>query len=85
MSDSGEATGCTAQRLNFAAAVLCGAGGLATLVAAVASDEPRTTVARAALASGLLGTVGSIAWALSAYQDLAACQAAATEVSPPAG
>lgn len=53
--------------LNLVAAVLCGIGSIATLLEALASDEPK----RAQVLSGVFGTIGSIAWAASAYQDLA--------------
>jgi hypothetical protein len=49
--------------LNLLAAVLCGIGSLAALVAA---DS------RSAKMSGFFGLIGSFAWAASAYQDVAA-------------
>ena len=52
--------------LNFAAAVLCGVGSVASLLSA-AFSRPRD---RTALLSSLLGTIGSAAWAAAAYQDL---------------
>ena len=59
------------QTLNLAAAVLCGVGSFASLIAALLSDGPKGANSRAAVLSGLLGTVGSVAWATAAYQDLA--------------
>lgn len=55
------------ETLNFVAAVLCGIGSFAAFVAAVGErgDGPR-----AAVLSGLAGTIGSAAWALAAYQDM---------------
>ncbi len=48
--------------LNLIAAVLCGIGSLATFLTARGD--------RAARLSGLLGTIGSAAWAASAYDDI---------------
>jgi len=54
------------ETLNLAAAVLCSIGSLAALVSAAGT---RGKGARAALLSGLLGTAGSVAWAIAAYRD----------------
>ena len=53
-------------RLNLAAAVLCGIGSLASLLGALASRSRD----RGAVLSSLLGTIGSAAWAAAAYQDM---------------
>ena len=53
-------------RLNLAAALLCGIGSLASLFGALTSRNRD----RGALLSGLLGTIGSVAWAAAAYQDM---------------
>ena len=53
-------------RLNLAAAVLCGIGSLASLLGALTSRNRD----RGALLSGLLGTIGSASWAAAAYQDV---------------
>ena len=58
------------QTLNLAAAVLCGVGSLAALVDGLSSGGFGNRVSRAGIMSGLFGTIGSVAWALSAYQDL---------------
>ena len=57
------------QTLNFAAAVICGVGSFAALIDGLSSDISGNRASRASLVSGLLGTIGSIAWAVSAYQD----------------
>jgi len=57
------------QTLNLVAAVLCGVGSLAALIDGLASGGFRNRSARAGILSGLFGTVGSVAWAVSAYQD----------------
>lgn len=64
--------------LNFVAAVLCGVGSIAALSDGLASGGWRRG-ARASVLSGIFGTIGSIAWAASAYQDL---QAARADVDP---
>lgn len=56
------------QTLNLAAAVLCGVGSLAALADGL-SGGLGNRASRASLLSGVFGTVGSIAWAVSAYQD----------------
>ena len=53
-------------RLNLAAAVLCGIGSLASLLGALTSRNRD----RGALLSSLLGAIGSAAWAAAAYQDV---------------
>lgn len=58
------------QTLNLVAAVLCAVGGVATLLSAVLSDGPKK-VTRASVLSGLFGTIGSLAWAAAALDDLA--------------
>lgn len=58
------------QTLDIAAPVLCTIGSLAALIAAVLSRGPKNAVTRAALLSGLFGTIGSAAWAMTAYQDM---------------
>ncbi|MEM7092277.1 MAG: hypothetical protein AAF567_04680 [Actinomycetota bacterium] len=65
--------------LNLAAAVLCTVGSAASVLASLWAGGPRDGTARAAMVSGLLGMVGSAAWALAAYQDKleAAAQAGA--------
>ncbi len=57
--------------LNLVAAILCGIGSLAALLPALLTRGPRDAATRAALLSGLFGTIGSVAWAASAYQDVA--------------
>lgn len=63
-------------RLNLAAAVLCGIGSLASLLAALASGSRE----RGSVLSSLLGTIGSAAWAAAAYQDMLEAQAAEQQV-----
>ncbi len=58
------------QTLNLAAAVLCGVGSFASVIAALLADGPKNATSRATMLSGLLGTIGSAAWAAAAYQDL---------------
>ena len=53
-------------RLNLAAAVLCGIGGLASLLGALTARDRSW----GAVLSSLLGTIGSAAWAAAAYQDM---------------
>lgn len=55
------------QTLNLAAAVLCGVGSFAALIDGLGSL--RSSGARASVLSGVFGTIGSVAWAVSAYQD----------------
>ena len=50
--------------LNLVAAVLCGIGSLTTLLTARGRRDG------VAALSGLLGTIGSAAWAMAAYEDL---------------
>ncbi len=57
------------QTLNLIAAVLCGIGSIAALVDGLSSGGFRNRAARAGILSGLFGTIGSVAWAVSAYQD----------------
>ena len=57
------------QTLNLIAAVLCGVGSAAALVDGLRSGGFRTSSSRASVMSGLFGTIGSIAWAVSAFQD----------------
>lgn len=57
--------------LNLVAAVLCGIGSLATLLT---SRGRRDGVAAL---SGLFGTIGSVAWAAAAYDDLMEAKAQA--------
>lgn len=59
--------------LNLIAAVLCGVGSLAALVDGMSGW--RRHGARASVLSGLFGTIGSVAWALSAHQDREAARA----------
>lgn len=56
------------QTLNLIAALLCGVGSLAALIDGLASGGLRRG-SRASVLSGLFGTIGSVAWAVSAYQD----------------
>ncbi len=51
--------------LNLAAPVLCTIGSLVALLAALFGRD----TSRSAKLSALLGTVGSAAWAMAAYQD----------------
>ena len=51
--------------LNLAAPILCTVGSLIGLLAALFSRE----ATRSARLSALLGTIGSAAWALAAYED----------------
>lgn len=60
--------------LNLVAAVLCGIGSFAALVTSLLTGRPRDAAAKAALLSGLFGTIGSMAWAISAYDDLQAAR-----------
>lgn len=53
-------------RLNLAAAVLCGIGSLASLFGALTSRDRSP----GSVLSSLLGTIGSAAWAAAAYQDM---------------
>ncbi len=57
------------QTLNLVAAVLCGVGSLAALADGLSSGGFGNRTSRAGILSGLFGTIGSIAWALAAYQD----------------
>lgn len=57
------------QTLNLLAALLCGVGSLAALADGLSSGGWRKGASRASVLSGLFGTIGSIAWAISAYQD----------------
>lgn len=61
--------------LNFVAALLCGVGSLAALVDGLSGGGWRRGGTRVSILSGLLGTIGSAAWACSAYQDLQAARA----------
>ena len=64
-------------RLNLAAAVLCGIGSLASLLGALTSRNRD----RGALLSGLLGTIGSAAWAAASYQDMLEAEGADLDVA----
>ncbi len=57
------------QTLNLVAAVLCGIGSLAALVDGLSSGGFGNRASRAGILSGLFGTIGSVAWAVSAFQD----------------
>ena len=57
------------QTLNLLAAVLCGVGSLAALADGLSSGGFGNRASRAGVLSGLFGTIGSIAWAVSAFQD----------------
>lgn len=57
------------QTLNLVAAVLCGIGSLAALVDGLSSGGFGNRASRAGVLSGLFGTIGSVAWAVSAFQD----------------
>lgn len=57
------------QTLNLIAAILCGLGSAAALVDGLRAGGFRTPSSRASVLSGLFGTIGSIAWAVSAFQD----------------
>ena len=57
------------QTLNLLAAVLCGVGSLAPLPDGLWSGGCDNRASRAGVLSGLFGTIGSIAWAVSAFQD----------------
>jgi hypothetical protein len=57
------------QTLNLVAAVLCGIGSLAALADGLSSGGFRNRGARAGILSGLFGTIGSLAWAIAAFQD----------------
>ena len=65
--------------LNLLAAVLCGIGSLATLITALSAGRPRRAADTATVLSGLFGTIGSAAWAASAYDDLRAARAATVD------
>lgn len=58
-------------RLNLAAALLSCVGGVAALLVAMLTREPRSAVSRATMVSSVLGLVASAAWAAAAYQDVA--------------
>jgi hypothetical protein len=62
---------CTKQYFNLVGAGLCGAGSAIGGVVAGAAGQVWLTVA------AILGVLGSIAWAISAYMDLADCLEAA--------
>ena len=57
------------QTLNLVAAVLCGVGSLAALVDGLSSGGLGNRASRAGILSALFGTIGSVAWAISAFQD----------------
>lgn len=57
------------QTLNLAAAVLCGVGSISALADGLASGGLANRASRASILSGLFGTIGSIAWAVAAFQD----------------
>ena len=57
------------QTLNLVAALLCGIGSLAALADGLSSGGWRNSTSRAGVLSGVFGTIGSVAWAVSAYQD----------------
>jgi hypothetical protein len=62
---------CTKQYFNLAAAGLCGVGGAIGGIASGAAGQVWVTVGAA------VAVLGSIAWAISAYMDLADCLQAA--------
>jgi hypothetical protein len=62
---------CTKQYLSLAAAGLCGVGGAIGGIASGAAGQVWVTVGAA------VAVLGSIAWAISAYMDLADCLQAA--------
>lgn len=64
-------------RLNLAAAVLCGIGSLASLLGALTTRSR----SRGSLMSSLFGTIGSAAWAAAAYQDMLEAQQGEVEVA----
>ena len=55
--------------LNLVAAILCGVGSLAALLPLMFSRGARSAAGRGAMLSALMGTIGSAAWAASAYED----------------
>lgn len=57
------------QTLNLVAAVLCGVGSLAALADGLSSGGFGNRASRAGILSGIFGTIGSLAWAVAAYQD----------------
>ncbi len=57
------------QTLTVIAALLCGLGSATAFVDGIRSGGLHTPNARASVLSGLFGTIGSIAWAASAFQD----------------
>ncbi len=57
------------QTLNLVAAVLCGIGSFAALVDGLSSGGFGNRAARAGILSGFFGTIGSVAWAVSAHRD----------------
>ncbi len=57
------------ETLNLVAAVLCGVGSLAALADGLTSGGFGSRASRAGILSGLFGTIGSMAWALAAFQD----------------
>lgn len=62
--------------LNLIAAVLCGIGSLTTLLTA------RRRRDGVAAMTGLFGTIGSAAWAMSAYDDLTRAGAGSADAAP---
>lgn len=68
-----------ARTLNLIAAVLCGVGSLTTLLTARGRRDG------VAALSGLLGTIGSAAWALAAYEDLVESSRVEPDVAAAAG
>jgi len=64
------------KRLNLVAAVASSIGSLAALFGVLTSRSRD----RGALLSSLLGTIGTIAWAAAAYQDLLDSRAAEPEI-----
>ncbi len=57
------------QTLNLAAAVLCGVGSLAALADGMSSGGFGNRASRAGILSASFGTIGSIVWAIAAFQD----------------
>jgi hypothetical protein len=63
-------------RLNLVAAVMSSIASMAALFGVLTSRSRD----RGALLSSLLGTIGTIAWAAAAYQDLLAARNDRTEI-----
>lgn len=62
--------GLDGRTLNMIASGLCCVAGISTTISALAGRRAGGAGARSAVLSGLLATIGSAAWFVSAYQDV---------------